>query len=73
MMGWLSSSGSVARIAGPLVASYALEYDPTGKGSGRLVFILMISLTAFCSLCCIVSYKILRPREPKTSINDGAP
>ena len=41
MMGWLSSSGSVARMIGPIVASYSLQY-----GGPRLVFGLMVIIMA---------------------------
>ncbi len=57
MMGWLSSSGSVARIIGPVVASYSLEY-----GGPRLVFFLMDGLVFVTLIALIASYKVLVPR-----------
>ncbi len=59
-MGWLSSSGSVARIVGPVIASYALQY---GGSSGYLVFIIMISLTGLTTLFVIFSYSALSPKN----------
>jgi len=69
MMGWLSSSGSMARIVGPVVASYALQYGGT---SGYLVFILMIGLTGMASLIVLASYKVIEPPQIKTlSVNSA--
>ena len=62
-MGWLSSSGSVARIIGPVFASYAFQY-----GGPRLVFAAMIVVNALTFLILAISYKILRPKNEKTNI-----
>jgi len=59
MMGWLSSAGSMARIVGPIVASYALQYGGT---SGYLVFILMITMTGLTAVIVTVSYPIFAPK-----------
>jgi len=60
MMGWLSSAGSIARIVGPVVASYSLQY---GGSSGFLVYIIMISMTGLTTLLTIVSYRLLEPKN----------
>jgi len=65
MMGWLSSSGSLARIVGPVVASNALQY---GGSSGFVVFILMISFMGVTTLVVIASYKVLIPRGTTVSV-----
>jgi ceroid-lipofuscinosis MFS transporter 7 len=53
MMGWLSSSGSIARIIGPLIASYTLDV-----GGPRLVFSIMLGFMFLTLLITIISYPI---------------
>jgi len=60
MMGWLSSAGSIARIVGPVVASYGLQY---GGSSGFLIFIIMISMTGLTTILTCVSYRVLEPKS----------
>jgi len=60
MMGWLSSAGSIARIVGPVTASYALQY---GGASGYLIFIIMICSMGVTTIIVISSYRLLSPRE----------
>jgi len=57
MMGWLSSSGSVSRIIGPLAASYTIEF-----AGPSVVFIEIISVMALTLLTIIIGYKKLLPR-----------
>lgn len=63
MMGWLSSAGSVARIVGPIIASYSLEY---GGQSGFLVFIIMIGITGSTILVLIAGYRTLVSRVSRS-------
>lgn len=70
MMGWLSSSGSVARIIGPVIASYALQY---GGQSGFMVFLLMMSLMGATTLVTFFGYPVLRPREPTLPVVKSTP
>jgi MFS family permease len=57
MMGWLSSAGSIARIIGPVFASYSFAY-----GGGRMVFASMMGLMFVVFLTLAGAYKTLRPR-----------
>jgi len=51
MMGWLTSSASVARMIGPIIASYSMQY-----GGPRLVFLLMISITILTLIVLVLRY-----------------
>lgn len=64
MMGWLSSAGSIARIIGPISASYALQY---GGQSGFLVFVIMIATMGVTTLVTIFSYRVLKPKVESKS------
>jgi len=61
LMGWLSSSGSVARIIGPVFASNAFQY-----GGGRLVFGFMTGLTLLNLFVVMASYRVLAPKTVTT-------
>ncbi len=63
MMGWLSSAGSIARIVGPIVASYSYQY-----GRGHLVFLEMVIVMAVVLVVVSVSYKFLSPRQVKSNV-----
>jgi len=69
MMGWLSSAGSIARIVGPVTASYALQY---GGQSGFLVFIIMISTMGVTTLVTIFGYPLLKPKGESSKSSTSA-
>eukprot|EP01114_Cavostelium_apophysatum_P018577 TRINITY_DN5778_c0_g1_i1.p1 TRINITY_DN5778_c0_g1~~TRINITY_DN5778_c0_g1_i1.p1 ORF type:complete len:493 (+),score=90.41 TRINITY_DN5778_c0_g1_i1:69-1547(+) len=61
MMGWLLSVGSIARILGPLVATYTLDYTNTS-----VVFIEMLGLCVIPLFMFTIGYRKLAPRLTKT-------
>jgi len=62
LMGWLSSSGSVARIIGPVFASNAFQY-----GGGRLVFGFMAGMTLAIWITLMFCYRVLAPKPTPTT------
>ena len=64
MMGWLSSAGSIARIIGPVFASYSFAW-----GGGRLVFASMMGLMFVVFVILVASYRALKPRTGQEPIN----
>jgi len=66
LMGWLSSSGSMARIIGPVFASNGFQY-----GGGRLVFGVMAGLMVLCTLILMGSYTILKPKTTVSTANSS--
>jgi len=67
MMGWLGSSGSLARIFAPLYASYVFQY-----GGPTALFAGMSGLMLITTLVLLFSYNQLGPRDKltiKTPIN----
>jgi len=67
LMGWLSSSGSLSRIVGPIVASYALEY---GGSSGRAVFLFVTGMCFSALVLNVIFYKKLLPKKGLLLVNE---
>lgn len=55
-MGWLSSAGSIARIVGPLIASYVYSY-----GNSLILFIIIEALISTTFISYLLFYKRLAP------------
>lgn len=61
MMGWLSATGSLARVIGPLFASYVLDYV-----GGSLVFLIVVALLVTSLIATILFFQRLKtPDEDK--------
>jgi len=60
MMGWLLSAGAIARIIGPVVAAYTLQY-----GGPSIVFIEMVGLCIIPFVIFCAGYKTLAPTVVK--------
>jgi len=61
MMGWLSSASSIARIIGPIAASYVYQ-----NGGDHKIFFVCVVINSFLTLCLIsliLFYRALAPRE----------
>jgi len=55
MMGWLSASGSLARVAGPLFSAYVLQYV-----GGGLVFLITASMLVLALLLTLIFFPHLK-------------
>jgi len=58
MMGWLSASGSLARVAGPLFAAYLLQYV-----GGGLVFLITTAMLVLALILTVLFFSQLKTQH----------
>lgn len=67
-MGWFTASCSVARIIGPLGASYLLDLDPTA----RYMFAGVAAMLLLSALLIIGNLGVLKQRDNNDDVDEAA-